>query len=127
MTERAASLLATLSIRGIVVTPAGAYLRLCPRAALTPDLVAQVRDLKAEIFELLTSGALPTLAAAGAWPTPEEWRVLEALARVPCLTERELLAVTKLPYKPFVQALGNLQFRGEITISADGRLRLRAN
>jgi hypothetical protein len=127
MTERAASLLATLSIRGVAVIPEGGFLRLRPRAALTPDLLAQVRDLKAEILALLTTGTLRQLAAAGAWPTREEWRVLEALARVPGLTERQLLAATRLRFDLLANALGHLHLRREIKTSREGRLCLQAS
>jgi hypothetical protein len=127
MTERAATLLATLSMRGIVVTNAGRALRLRPRTALTPELLVQIRELKAELLALVTSGAFELLAAAGAWPTADEWRVLETLACVRRLTEPQLLGVTKLSPDLLARALSGLRLRAEIKATADGWLFLRVH
>jgi len=61
----AQDLLATLQARGVRVRVVGDHLRLKPPAALSPELLAQVRELKSEIIAVLTGPEISIPADCG--------------------------------------------------------------
>jgi hypothetical protein len=61
----APELLATLHARGIRVRVVGDQLGLTPPEVVTPELLAQVRELKPEIIAALTAPGFTTPAACG--------------------------------------------------------------
>ena len=54
----AAALVAILHARGVILKPHGGRLRVMPASAVTPDEIQALRQLKLEVFRLLT-GAEP--------------------------------------------------------------------
>jgi hypothetical protein len=69
----ATALLATCQQRGIVLHVAGEKVTAdAPQGTLTPDLVAELRQHKAGLVELLKNGRLPIETTASADPNPPE-------------------------------------------------------
>lgn len=58
----AAELLKEVTVRGVCLFPKGDVLRLRPRSALTPELVAELREQKTELLALLTGQREPRVA-----------------------------------------------------------------
>jgi hypothetical protein len=116
--SRAADLLSELTTRGVVVAPDRGCLRLYPRSALNPDLLARVRALKPQLLELLQ-------LSAGAVASPAEWKVLSAVALHPGLTPEEVTSATKLAPATMDQTLRTLTQRAEVTVDVEGKLHLR--
>jgi DNA-binding MarR family transcriptional regulator len=124
MTPRAVELLTELSIRGVLVIPDGERLRLQPRSALTPELLARVQEIGPELLAMLKGRGLASLESCGAWLSAHEWAVLVALARCPGLVRQGLGPATGLRGPSVERAVRRLLGRGEICRSRDGRLRL---
>jgi hypothetical protein len=61
----AQDLLLTLQARGVRVRVVGDHLRLAPPAALSPELLAEVRAHKPEIIAVLTAAVITTPAECG--------------------------------------------------------------
>jgi hypothetical protein len=127
MNPAAHHLLTELALRGVTVAPEGPYLRLSPRSALTPDLLARVRRLKGQLLALLASSPspCPTAAPVPLAATAAEWAVLKVLACGP-LGRPALLAATRLGGPALDQALAGLVRRGEVARRADGAVRINA-
>jgi lambda repressor-like predicted transcriptional regulator len=119
MSWRVAALLAELSQRGITLRPAGAFLGVSPQSALTPELLARIRELKPEILSLLTCPAPPDPDLFSAC-TPAERAALLAIAVRPGLHLHQLAATTRLSEIVLDQALSALRHRREISLSAAG-------
>ena len=68
----AATLVASLHARGVVLETRGDRLRVKPASAVTPDEVQALRRLKPEILRLLTGAEYGPAAVSSAWsPWPE--------------------------------------------------------
>jgi hypothetical protein len=120
MTSRVADLLAELSRRGITLRPAGPHLGVSPRSALTPDLLARIREHKAEI---LTTLAAPRPSYPFPFPpgaTPAERAALLAIAVRPGIRFHQLAAATRLCKVVLDEALAALHNRREITLNPAG-------
>ncbi|HVT60176.1 MAG TPA: hypothetical protein VHR45_17505 [Thermoanaerobaculia bacterium] len=124
MTQQAAQLLAELSARGVTLEPAGYFLRVSPPSAITPDLLARIRELKQEILSLFVAPPPADPVLRLAVPTPAERDTLTAVAARPGLRRRALVAATRLPRGALDNALSRLCERREIAIGADGRCHL---
>ena len=124
MTRQVAQLLAELSARGVTLEPAGCFLRVSPPSALTPDLLARLRELKGEILSLLLAPSSIHSVVRLAVPTAAERHTLAALASRPGLRRPALAAATHLRHDALDDALSRLCERREITIGADGRCHL---
>jgi hypothetical protein len=123
--SRAEDLLAVLAARGISVVADGRRLRFKPRSALSPAVIARIRECRSEL-----------LGALGVWPDPPPPRApavpapLQLGGRGLTLTERWLLSLLAArPGLPRLQlqlevdlALGTLLERAEIRGGADGSL-----
>jgi hypothetical protein len=120
MTPCVADLLAELSRRGITLRPAGPHLGVSPRSALTPELLARIREHKAEILSTLAPPPLPYLFPFPPGATPAERAVLLAIAVRPGLRCHQLAAATRLCQVALDEALSTLQDRHEITRTAAG-------
>jgi|HubBroStandDraft_3_1064219.scaffolds.fasta_scaffold07565_4 hypothetical protein len=124
MTVRLAELLAELSARGVTLAPEGTYLSVTPRSALTPDLLARIRDLKSEILAELAAPAARPFHFPTATVTPAERAALVAIAVHPGLRLPDLAATTHLQRTTLDRALATLRRRREIAIAADGTCHL---
>jgi sugar phosphate isomerase/epimerase len=119
----AAEILGELADRGVLIASEGPFLRLYPASAVTPELLAGIRERKDELLEVLRAATRKRVAL----PARAEWTVLAVLARRGEVRPLPLAAATGLPQRALDQALGNLLRRREIVQRAGGALRLHAH